>query len=288
MIRSMTAFARKQQQSDWGEIIWELRSVNHRYLEITVRLPDSLRALEVETREWISKHLGRGKLEGHLKFQPDANTVTPLSLNHPLAQRLLAVTAELEHMMGPGTGLKPIDVLCWPGVVEEPELNLEPMKEAILDCLRQTLVELVETREQEGKRTADMILQRCEAMDQWVRVVRKRRPQVVARIREKMLSRLTELPVEADSGRLEQEMAIIAQRLDVEEELDRLDAHLAEIRAVLQRSEPVGRRLDFLMQELNREANTLSSKSADTETTQAAVELKVLIEQMREQVQNIE
>ncbi len=288
MIRSMTAFARKQKQSDWGAIIWELRSVNHRYLEMNVRLPDHLRALEIEVREWVGKRLGRGKLECNLKFQANTNTLPPLSLNQPLAQRLLAVTAELEHLMGPDTGLKPIDVLNWPGMVNEPEPDLEPIKQTILDSLDEALVELVTTREQEGKRTADMILQRCQSMDQLVHNVRIRRPQVVTRLREKLLSRLTDLPADADPGRLEQEMAIIAQRMDVEEELDRLDAHLAEIRAVLQRREPVGRRLDFLMQELNREANTLSSKSGDTETTQAAVELKVLIEQMREQVQNIE
>ncbi len=288
MIRSMTAFARKQKQSDWGAIIWELRSVNHRYLEMNVRLPDHLRVLEIEVREWVGKRLGRGKLECNLKFQVNTNTLPPLSLNQPLAQRLLAVTAELEHLMGPGTGLKPIDVLHWPGMVNEPEPDLEPIKHTILDSLDEALLELVTTREQEGKRTADMILQRCQSMDQLVHDVRIRRPQVVTRLREKLCSRLTDLPADADLGRLEQEMAIIAQRMDVEEELDRLDAHLAEIRAVLQRSEPVGRRLDFLMQELNREANTLSSKSGDTETTQAAVELKVLIEQMREQVQNIE
>jgi uncharacterized protein (TIGR00255 family) len=190
--------------------------------------------------------------------------------------------------MGPGTGLRPVDVLSWPGIVGEAELNLEKVQAATLASLDTALAELIATRQREGERIEQLLSQRCDSMEEQVRQVRLRRPEVVSRLREKLLARLADLALEPDAQRLEQEIVIMAQRLDVEEELDRLDAHLAEIKNVLQRSEPVGRRLDFLMQELNREANTLSAKSADTETTPAAVELKVLIEQMREQIQNIE
>ena len=288
MLRSMTAFARREQPSAWGAIIWELRSVNHRYLETTLRLPEALRGLESPARERIGATLSRGKVEGMLKLQTAGTTATAITLNFPMVERLLDVAAELEHQMGPGTGLRLIDVLRWPGVVNETEPNLDEIRTVILGALDAALAELIATREREGQRTAELLLQRCEAVRTQVARARARRPEVMARWRDKLLSRLADISVEADPGRLEQELALIAQRLDVEEELDRLDAHLDEIQAVFKRIEPVGRRLDFLMQELNREANTLSSKAADTDTTRAAVELKVLIEQMREQIQNIE
>ena len=288
MLRSMTAFARQEQPSAWGTITWELRSVNHRYLETTLRLPEALRGLESLARERIAAALSRGKAEGTLKLQAAGVAATAITLNFPLVERLLDVAAELEHQMGPGTGLRLIDVLRWPGVVNETEPDLDEIKTVILGTLDAALAELIATREREGQRTAELLAQRCEAMRVQVARARARRPEVLARWREKLLSRLADIPAEADPGRLEQEMVLIAQRLDVDEELDRLEAHLDEINAVFERPEPVGRRLDFLMQELNREANTLSAKSVDPETTRAAVELKVLIEQMREQIQNIE
>lgn len=288
MIRSMTAFARSERQHDGWIITWELRSMNHRYLDTTIRLPELLRTLEPVVRERIHDALSRGKLECNLKFQSGTGLPAELFLNKPVAQRLLQLAAELEQFMGPGTGLRPVDVLSWPGVVGEAEPDLEKIQAATLAGLDAALVELIATRQREGERIAQLLLQRCDSMKIQIRQVRLRRPEVVAKLREKLLARLADLALEPDAQRLEQEMAIMAQRLDVEEELDRLDAHLAEIGNVLQRTEPVGRRLDFLMQELNREANTLSAKSADTETTRAAVELKVLIEQMREQIQNIE
>ena len=288
MLRSMTAFARREQTSAWGAITWELRSVNHRYLETSLRLPEALRGLETLVREHVSAALSRGKVEGTLKLQTTGATAAAITLNLPMVERLLEVAGELEHWMGPGTGLRLIDMLRWPGVVNEAEPDLEEIKTAILDCLHTALAELVATREREGERTADLLRQRSAALRVQVKQVRARRPEVLARWRDKLLSRLADIPVDADPGRLEQELTLIAQRLDVDEELERLDTHLDEIDAVLRRNEPVGRRLDFLMQELNREANTLSSKSADADTTRAAVELKVLIEQMREQIQNIE
>lgn len=288
MIRSMTAFARSESHNPWGAVTWELRSVNHRYLDVVVRLPENLRALEQNVRERVAGVLGRGKIDCILRYQPGEAALATVNLNRPLAERLLAVTGELEKLLGPGAALAPIDVLRWPGVVTEPEPDLEPVKTQLLATLGEALAELVATREREGRRIATLIEQRSAALGEIVKQVRARRPDVVAKQREKLLARLAELGVEADPGRLEQELVIVAQRLDVDEELDRLDAHLAEIAEVLRRDEPTGRRLDFLMQELNREANTLGSKAADAETTRAAVDLKVLIEQMREQVQNVE
>ena len=288
MICSMTAFARREQQSEGWLMTWELRSVNHRYADIAIRLPELLRFLETGVRDRVNRAVSRGKVECTLKFQATEGARAEVSLNRPLAQRLLAVAAELDTIMGARQGLRPVDILRWPGAVSEPEPDLQHIGSDALMCLDEALTELVATRRREGERLADMIRQRSAAMGQLVTQIRARRPEVVARLREKLLTRLAELPLEPDMNRLEQEMAIVAQRLDVAEELDRLDAHLAEIGAVLQRQEPVGRRLDFLTQELNREANTLASKSSDAETTRATVELKVLIEQMREQIQNIE
>lgn len=288
MIRSMTAFANQEYQSNWAVMTWELRSINHRYLETFVRLPESLRPLEASVRERVGKTLSRGKVECTLKFQSTPEKLVSLALNRALAEHLLAMAAELRQLMGSSEGLQLSDLLRWPGVVTEAEADLEEVKLAALSCLDQALAELIATREREGERIAELIQQRCASMREQVLRVRARRPEVLAGLREKLLTRIADLALKSDLNRLEQELVIIAQRLDIEEELDRLDAHLDEIEAVLQRKEPVGRRLDFLMQELHREANTLSSKSSDTETTRAAVELKVLIEQMREQVQNIE
>lgn len=288
MLRSMTAFARQEQSSAWGAIIWELRSVNHRYLETTIRLPEILRGLELPTRERVAAALSRGKVECILKLQSTGPVLSAISLNRPLVERLLEIANEVEHLIGPGTGLQLGEVLRWPGVISEVESDSDELQQLVLGGLDAALVELISTREREGQRIAELLQQRCEAIGIQIQRVRIRRPEVQARWREKLLARLADIAANADPGRLEQELVLIAQRLDVEEELDRLEGHLTEIQEVLRRTEPVGRRLDFLMQELNREANTLSSKSADTETTRAAVELKVLIEQMREQIQNIE
>lgn len=288
MIRSMTAFARSEHQCSGWMITWELRSVNHRFLDVAVRLPEALRSLETIVRERITQRLSRGKIEGGFKLQSVMGSETDIALNRVFVQRLLAVADELKQLLGTDSGPRLGDILRWPGVIAEAEPDLEQIKAAVLMSLDQALEELVATRRREGERITQMILQRCHTIKNLVHQVRLRRPEVRARLREKWLTRLGELPLETDPERLEQEMAILAQRLDVDEELDRMDAHLIEIDAVLERSEPVGRRLDFLMQELNREANTLAAKACDTETTQAAVELKVLIEQMREQIQNIE
>lgn len=285
---SMTAFARSERLTEWGTLGWELRSVNHRYLEPFLRLPEAFRILEPKIRERLSARLNRGKLDCVLKFQPSGHVLATISLNRPLAERLLAVAEELQPLLPEPSRPRIGDVLRWPGVVSEPEPDLEPVLDEVLAGLETALNDLIATRKREGARIRSLIEQRCAAMHREIEQVRNRRPLVLAQQREKLRNRLAELDVQADPARLEQELVLGAQKLDVDEELDRLDAHLSEITAVLERREPVGRRLDFLMQELNREANTLSSKSADADTTRSAVELKVLIEQMREQIQNVE
>jgi uncharacterized protein (TIGR00255 family) len=292
MIRSMTAFGRRQASGDWGFLTWELRSVNHRYQETVTRMPEELRGLESAVRDRVAKRIRRGKVECNLRYQPPTTGPQSISVNTGQAKALIdAAEAVADFIDKPGT-IEPIDVLRWPGVIEEAERDIDPIQSEALALLDATLDDLVKTRQDEGARISNLLAERCESIAAIVARVRERRPEVLAQLREKYLDRIRErladLGAQPDEGRLEQELAIAAQRLDVDEELDRLDSHVTEIKQVLSRKEPVGRRLDFLMQELNREANTLSSKSADLETTQQAVELKVLIEQMREQVQNVE
>jgi uncharacterized protein (TIGR00255 family) len=288
MVQSMTAFARREVQGEWGTLICELRSVNHRYLDISFRMPEELRAVEGAVRERLQAKLGRGKLECHLRYQAPSAAETDVEVDHAQVQALLEACQQVEGLMGVSTQFTAMDVLRWPGVVREPTRDLAPLQKAVLGLVDDAIGEFVAARRAEGERLATLIGQRAEAVAAQVGRVRARRQDLVAGLRDKYRARLAELGVEAEPGRLEQELAIVAQRLDVDEELDRLDSHLAELTSVLGRDEPIGRRLDFLMQEFNREANTLGSKSSDIETTQAAVELKVLIEQMREQIQNIE
>lgn len=288
MIRSMTAFARRERQGEWGTLIWELRSVNHRYLDVYFRLPDDFRSLETACRERIQKRLRRGKVECSLRYQPATALVGQLDLDEDAAKAVVSACEKIEKLMNNPARLAATDVLQWPGVVRERRPELEDLAAATLELLDEALSELTATREREGDRLREALVQRCNGIGEIVAKVRERRPEVMRALRDKLIARIDSLDVSADPGRMEQELAIVAQRLDVDEELDRLDTHLAEVDDVLKRKEPVGRRLDFLMQEFNREANTLSSKANDVETTQAAVELKVYIEQMREQVQNIE
>lgn len=288
MIRSMTAFARRESRGEWGTLTWELRSLNHRYLEVAVRLPEELRGLEPAVRERMAARLSRGKVECSLRFRRDPAAAGGLSLNEGLARQVLALTEQVRSL---GPNLRPVgvmQVLGWPGVVEQAEVDLAPLNSAALALLDQAVDELVVTREREGEGLSAVIEQRLSTMSELVVQVRGCLPQIRAALRQRLEARLAELDVSADPGRLEQELVLQLQKIDVDEELDRLQTHVAEIGDVLKRDEPVGRRLDFLMQELNRESNTLGSKSAATETTVAAVELKVLIEQMREQVQNVE
>jgi len=288
MIRSMTAFARGSLIFDGGELVWELRSVNHRYLEIQPRLPEDFRQLDAPVRETVARRLGRGKVECGLRYRAAGAGVDAIQVNQPLLEQLFGA---MEKIRGQQPDLREPDimqVLSWPGVTLAKAADLTPVQEQAMALLEETLDDLVATREREGARLAALIESRCELLREQVDMARQRMPVVVEAVRERLRTRLAEVCDSLDEQRLEQEMALLAQRLDVDEEMDRLATHLREVKDVLQRDEPVGRRLDFLMQELNREANTLGSKSADSETTAISVEMKVLIEQMREQVQNIE
>ncbi len=287
MTRSMTAFTRQETQADWGSLVWEIRSVNHRYLEPHLRLPDSLRELEGSLREKLRRSLSRGKVECTLRFVPETLQQN-LSVNRDYAAQLIAAAQDLRQLLPESQPINPLEVLGWPGVLRESELDMATVKQAALALFDLALADLALGRQREGAELAMLLDQRLEGIDRVVAEVRGRLPQILQAQRDNLRARLTELLSEIDEPRVEQEIALLAQKADVDEELDRLSTHVQEVRRVLKQKDPVGRRLDFLMQELNREANTLSSKSIVTDTTQCAVELKVLIEQMREQIQNIE
>lgn len=288
MLNSMTGFARQAAECPLGTLTWELRTVNHRYLDVQFRLPEELRPSETDLRQQVSGQLKRGKIECSLHFRRAISEATALKINQDLVMQLRAKLDELSEMLHESRAIDPIDVLRWPGVVSETEIDTGPLYEEASRLLDDTLAALGTMRASEGERIAEMIESRCADIMTISASVRARMPDVLAAVRTRQQERIAKLDIEADPARLETELALIAQKLDVDEELDRLDSHISEIREVMASDEAVGRRLDFLMQELNREANTLGSKSADTETTKAAVELKVLIEQMREQVQNVE
>jgi len=288
MIRSMTAFARASSEQAGAELTWELRSVNHRYLEAFVRLPEELRAMEPLVRERVTARLGRGKLECVLRCSWAPAQATVLEIDKPRLKAVLDACREIETRSSEATSPGVMELLRWPGVVREPEPDTGAAQQHALELLDEALNELVATREREGEQIKGLLGVRLEGIDTQVAKARARLPEVQQKMRTKMETKLADLAAKADNDRLEQELVILAQKLDIDEELDRLDGHVAETRRVLERDEPVGRRLDFLMQEFNREANTLGSKSADGETTAVSVELKVLIEQMREQVQNVE
>ncbi len=288
MLQSMTGFAREAAESPFGTLTCELRTVNHRYLDVQFRLPDELRPREVEFRQQIAAAIKRGKVECSLHLRRALHENEELKLNHELVRQLSARVKELSELLPETRPLDPVDMLRWPGVIQEPDIDTEPLFATAADLLATTLSALNEMRSNEGGRIAEMLKTRCAEILDIAAGVKKRMPEVLSAVRIKQRDRIDSLNLDADPARLETELALIAQKLDIDEELDRLVSHVSEIRTVLKKSEPVGRRLDFMMQELNREANTLGSKSADTETTRAAVDLKVLIEQMREQIQNVE
>lgn len=288
MIKSMTGYARCESSADWGTLTWELRSVNHRFLDPGFRLPEDFRVLEHKLRAIVSKNIGRGKLDCNLRLQRDRAVAAGIELNAPLLESLRQAAIQVAAGIDNADEINPVDLLRWPGVVREPEPDTEPMHRLALDLFAQSLGELSDARQREGARIHEMIGQRCDEISKQVALVRGSIPEIIDRLRTRIGDRVGQLNVDINPERIEQEIVLLAQKMDVAEELDRLDAHIEEIRSVIDRDEPVGRRLDFLMQELNREANTLSSKSQDTSTTRHAVDIKVLIEQLREQVQNIE
>ena len=286
MIVSMTAFGRLEEKADWGRAAWEIRTVNHRYLDLTIRLPEDLRMLENKVREQISARLRRGKVDCTLRYTPGDKASGKISVNTDLASKITEAALSLQI---PGAQpLNPMEVLQWPGVIENESPDPEQIGAPLLALLDSVLDTVVEMRRREGEKIHSMITERCTGIRQQVDKVRTEFPAVIEAVREKILTRSGELVAEINNDRLEQEIVFLTQKMDVAEELDRLEAHIVEVQHVLDQTEPAGRRLDFLMQEMNREANTLGSKAASLVLTNAALELKVLIEQMREQIQNIE
>ena len=292
MIRSMTAFASAESDTPWGALAFELRSVNHRYLELNPRLPEELRAIEPALRERTAAKLTRGKVDVNLRFRPVDAAAGQIQVDEAMLDKLERA-AGLIATRFPAMSVDLTELLAWPGVLKREELDQEGLRQAALDLLEIALDDMLATRQREGERLGVFLRERLDAVARTVAEVRVWLPDIRAALRARLESRLAEIRQPADAGRvepgrLEQELVLQLSRIDVDEELDRLTAHIAEARRVLALPDAVGRRLDFLMQEFNREANTLGSKSVDQRTTQAAVELKVLIEQMREQVQNIE
>lgn len=287
MIYSMTAFARKELKSSWGTAVWEIRSVNQRFLETYFRLPEQFRGLEPVLRERFRKKLQRGKVECALRFSSEGAEASKITLNEALAKQVLEA-ADWVQSHGQSTGVNPLDILRWPGVVASEEADMDAIQAALLAGLDETLDDFIAARATEGEELKKLIEQRLDGIEVESAKVQEHMPQILQWQREKLLTRFEEAKVELDEGRLEQEMVMLAQKIDVAEELDRLKAHVKETRNIIAKGGACGRRLDFMMQEFNRESNTLGSKSINADITQSAVELKVLIEQMREQIQNIE
>ncbi len=287
-IRSMTAFARETLSNGQGDLTIELRSVNHRYLDCSFKLPEALRQLEPRLRERAGKALARGKLDCMFRLQLNDSTGTSLDIDQDLLDALLAASAAVSQRLPESRALSALEVLQFPGICKNEGVSFDAFLTGAMSVFEDALRSLSDSREREGEKLAEMISHRLDAIEAELATVREILPRLMKQQRDKVISRIGELNIEVDGNRLEQELVHLAQKADVEEELDRLDAHISEVRRVLKKGGPCGRRLDFLMQELNREANTLSSKSQSSNTTLAAVELKVLIEQMREQIQNIE
>ena len=289
MPRSMTGFARREAKLPWGTLVWEIRSVNHRYLEPSFRLPEDFREIEPHLRDAMRKALQRGKVEASLSVQWEQEGESDLGINLNKIAQLTKAAQQINGLLGSiAAPVNALDILRWPGVIQKQELDREQMHKAALDLFDLALEGLIEHRSREGAELQQLILNRLDGVSAQVVHVRARMPEILAAQREKLHTKLAALQIELEPERLEQEIVLLAQKADVDEELDRLDTHVIEVKRSLKQTDSLGRRLDFLMQELNREANTLSSKSIVSDTTQAAVELKVLIEQMREQVQNIE
>ena len=288
MICSMTGFASARRDLPGGTLSAELRSVNHRYLDLQLRLPEELRPLEAQLRELLAPYLRRGKVECRIAFAPLPTATRNFELNTEVLKELRGLNDKLRMAWPSVPGLTAADILRWPGMLAADEIPLEQLRVTCQELLLEALKEFKGTREREGEKLKDMLLERVTAMEQLTAGVAPRMPQVIAAYQEKLAARLREALAVGDEERIRQEIALFAHRIDVAEELSRLNAHIAEVRRVLAAGGAAGKRLDFLMQELNREANTLGSKSADLGISRVSLELKLLIEQMREQIQNIE
>lgn len=279
MIRSMTAYARREVKGDWGSASWELRSVNQRYLETYMRLPEQFRSLEPMIRERIRHRLTRGKIECALRFDASQGAQSELILNEALAKQLIQ-SANWVKLQADEGSINPVDILRWPGVMAAAEQDLDNINQQLMAALEQALDDFITARETEGQALQALIEQRLEGVSQQVVKVRAYMPEVMQWQRERLVAKLEEAEIQLENNRLEQELVMMAQRIDVAEELDRLEAHVKETYNILKKKEAVGRRLDFMMQEFNRESNTLGSKSINADITASAVELKVLIEQI--------
>ena len=287
MIYSMTAFARLEVKKDWGDAVWEIRSVNQRYLENFFRLPEQFRGLENTLREKLRHNLTRGKIECSLRIETKKQTNAELNLNKELANQVIQSLQWIKAQAGEGE-INLTDVLRYPGVVEAQEQDLDAISQDLLTAFDDLLTDFIAMRGREGEKLNDIIQQRLDAIAVEADKVRSQMPAVLQWQRERLLQRFEDAQINLDQQRVEQEMILLAQRVDVAEELDRLQMHVKETTNILKKGGAVGRKLDFMMQELNRESNTLASKSINADITASAVELKVLIEQMREQIQNLE
>ena len=289
MIHSMTAFARGEVRGDWGNLVCEIRSINHRYLDMVFYLPELLKPLEMPMRELVRKLIKRGKIECLVRYQPNTSQTHALfTVNEELAKALAQATQKIISFLPNASSPNPTELLRFPGVLETKETDIATLQKQVFHLLEKTLKDLTAAREREGMELKQLFLQRTDLIQQELSKVRKRFPQVIKEQQDRLMKRFAEAKVELDPNRLEQEMVVFAQKIDVAEEIDRAETHLLEMRRILNEGGAVGRRLDFLLQELNRESNTLGSKSVDSVLMHAAVEMKVLIEQIREQVQNVE
>ncbi|MDG2047817.1 MAG: YicC family protein [Halioglobus sp.] len=288
MIQSMTAFARESADIGQGTLTVEVRSVNHRYLDCSFKLPDALRALEPKLREHTSASLTRGKIDCMMRLQSEQTQTEALDIDADRLDALLKATSIIQKQLNSSASINPLEVLLFPGVCCGQKVSEEQLQKKALSLFSKALENMHQNRCREGQKLATLILDRMTLVEAEVHAMREVLPTLMQHQRNRIIHRIANLEVEVEQNRLEQELVYMAQKADVDEELDRLDAHISEVRHVLKQGSPCGRRLDFLMQELNREANTLSSKSQSVTTTQSAVELKVLIEQMREQIQNVE
>jgi uncharacterized protein (TIGR00255 family) len=283
----MTAFSRFEVKGDWGNAVWEIRSVNQRFLETYFRLPEQFRSIEPVLRERFRKQLNRGKVECNLRFNANPSAKNNLSLNKGLAEQLLQHAGWINEQTL-NSQLNPLEIMRWPGVMEAEEADMSTIQKEILAGFEQALKDFIDARASEGENLKVMIEQRLEGIVAESDKVKSYMPEVIAWQRKRIIDKFTDAKIELDSGRVEQELVLLAQKMDVDEEIDRLFSHVKETTSILKKGGAQGRRLDFMMQEFNREANTLGSKSINADITNAAVELKVLIEQMREQIANIE
>lgn len=287
-IYSMTGFAAANQELPQGALTLDLRSVNHRYLDITFRMDDAFRPIETAMREAIAKRINRGKVECRLGFTPSAENRKPQAINLDLAGQLLEMGATIQQLSPQSAPLSVADILRWPGMFKAEDISQTTLHEASLALLQHALTDFAATRAREGDKLRAMILERAALMQGKVAEAAPHLPRLIAAYQEKLTARLRDAAASLDEDRIRQEIALFSQKIDIDEEISRLQAHLQEVRRILDKGDPSGKRLDFMMQELNREANTLGSKSVSTETSQLSMDLKVLIEQMREQIQNIE